>query len=71
MAAAKVDKKVVIRRYHSGGTIFGALAELQNDLLRGVIQEVWIDHIYAQNTNYDGWSIGLVYRDTGAQNESV
>jgi hypothetical protein len=69
MSAAKVDKNYVIRSYHSGGTISGALVELQNDLLRGVILEVWVDHLYAECTNYDGWHINLVYRDGKAKDD--
>ena len=58
-----IDRRNVVRKYHGGGTILSALAELQNDLMRGVIQEVWVDHIYAECTNYNGWTVGIIYRD--------
>lgn len=59
----KIDKSSVVRSYYSGGTIEGAIGILQNDIVRGIIKEVWIDHMYAEHTNHDGWHIKLVYRD--------
>lgn len=64
-----IDRRNAIREYHSGGTIIGAMAALHRDLAKGVIQEVFIDHMYAEYTNYDGWTIGIIYRDKVTQDD--
>lgn len=64
-----IDRRNTIRSYYSGGTILGAMGALYNDLADGVIQEVFVDHMYAEHTNFDGWTIALVYKDKVARND--
>ncbi len=58
----KIDGMHSIRTYYSGGTLLGAMQALCADIRSGTVGEVFIDHVYSENTNRNGWTVSAVYR---------